>query len=117
GVFDWRPLITQAGSTYPVTIVVSDNGSPSLSATQSFNATVTFPAQPNIAFSFSGGLLSLSVTGDVGPDYAVQASTNLVDWQTVFTTNSPATPFNYTDPATAAYPVRFYRIVAGPPLP
>jgi hypothetical protein len=117
GVFTWRPLVTQAGSIYSVTVTVSDNGSPSLSATQSFNVTVTAPAQPTVSSSFAGGLLSISVTGDNGPDYAVQASTNLVDWQTIFTTNSPAVPFNYTDPATASYPVRFYRIVAGPPLP
>jgi autotransporter-associated beta strand protein len=117
GVFTWRPLIPQAGATYLVTVKAADNGSPSLSATQSFNVTVTAPAQPGVSSSFSGGLITVSVTGDSGPDYAVQASTNLFDWQTIFTTNSPALPFNYTDPATAAYPVRFYRIVAGPPLP
>jgi autotransporter-associated beta strand protein len=117
GVFTWRPLIPQAGATYPLTVKVADNGSPSLSATQSFNVTVTAPAQPGVTSIFSGGLLTVSVTGDTGPDYAVQASTNLLDWQTIFTTNSPALPFNYTDPATAAYPIRFYRIVVGPPLP
>ena len=39
------------------------------------------------------------------------------DWQTVFSTNSPALPFNWTDPDTGSFAARFYRIVVGPPLP
>jgi hypothetical protein len=33
----------------------------------------------------------------------------------VFTTNSPA--FEWADPNTGLFPMRFYRIVVGPPLP
>ena len=40
GVFIWQPGNTDAGSVHPVTVVVSDNGSPSLSATQFFQVTV-----------------------------------------------------------------------------
>jgi hypothetical protein len=79
--------------------------------------TVNIPTQPSVTAAISGGQLALTVAGDVGPDYAVQASTNLVDWQTIFTTNSPATPFNFADPDTSLYSVRFYRIAIGPPLP
>jgi len=94
GVFNWRPLVTQGGSVNPISIAVSDNGSPSLSATQSFTGTVNPVTQPNISgTTFSGGLLNLTVNGQIGPDYAVRASSNLTDWETVFTTNSPATPF------------------------
>jgi hypothetical protein len=86
----------------------------------SSNATLTVNAatRPDVtSITLPGGQALLSVSGDFGPDYAVQASTNLVDWQTVFTTNSPAVPFNWSDTDTGSYPVRFYRIVAGPPLP
>lgn len=80
--------------------------------------TVNAPTQPSVtAVALSGGQLALTIAGDIGPDYAVQASTNLVDWQTIFTTNSPVTPFNFTDPDTSLYSVRFYRIAVGPPLP
>jgi pectin methylesterase-like acyl-CoA thioesterase len=80
--------------------------------------TVIAPTQPSVtAFGFEGGQLAMTIAGDIGPDYAVQASTNLVDWQTIFTTNSPATPFNFADPDTGLYSVRFYRIAVGPPLP
>jgi hypothetical protein len=80
--------------------------------------TVNAPTQPSVTgVAISGGQLALTITGDIGPDYAVQASTNLVDWQTIFTTNSPATPFNFADPDTGLYSERFYRIAVGPPLP
>jgi hypothetical protein len=118
GAFNWRPLVSQGGTVNPVTIVAADNGSPSLSATQSFTITVNALTRPTVgATGISAGLFSLSVTGQTGPDYAVRASTNLFDWQTVFVTNSPATPFQWTDPATGLFPLRFYQIVVGPPLP
>ena len=86
----------------------------------SSNATLNVSAatQPNVsAVGFAAGQLTLTVAGDVGPDYAVQASTNLADWQTIFTTNSPVTPFNFADPDTGSFVERFYRIAVGPPLP
>ena len=117
GVFTWRPLVTQANTTNPITIGVSDNGTPSLSATQSFTVSVNPLTQPSVTSSSVSGQLHLTVNGEVGPDYAVQASTNLADWQTIFTTNSPPTPFDWTDPNTGTFPIRFYRVVLGPPLP
>jgi hypothetical protein len=80
--------------------------------------TVNAATQPSVtAVALNGGQLALTIAGDIGPDYAIQASTNLVDWQTIFTTNSPATPFNFADPDTGLYSQRFYRIAIGPPLP
>jgi hypothetical protein len=40
GVLTWTPTEAQGGSNFVVTVRVSDNGSPSLSATQSFTITV-----------------------------------------------------------------------------
>ncbi len=117
GVFSWRPLVTQANTTNPVTLEVSDSGTPSQSATQSFHVIVNPLTQPSVTSSTAGGQLHLTVAGEVGPDYAVQASTNLTGWQTIFTTNSPPSPFDWFDPNTSTFPVRFYRVVAGPPLP
>jgi pectate lyase len=120
GVFTWRPLVTQANTTNLVTIAVSDSGTPSLSATQSFNVIVNPLTQPNVTSSaWVGGQMQLTVAGEVGPDYAVQASTNLslTNWQTIFITNSPPSPFNWIDTNTATFRIRFYRVVLGPPLP
>jgi hypothetical protein len=117
GVFTWRPLVTQANSTNPVTLVVTDNGTPNLSATQSFVVTVSPLTLPGIASSLSAAQFSLSVTGQTGPDYAVQTSTNLFDWTTLLITNSPAMPFSWSDTNSPTGPLRFYRIKTGPPLP
>jgi hypothetical protein len=58
----------------------------------------------------TNGLFSLTFNGDSALNYGVQFSTNLIDWQTVFTTNAPPLPFVWID-AEATLPERFYRIV------
>jgi hypothetical protein len=115
GLISWRPVIAQAGTNYPFTVRVADNGAGNLAATQSFNVTVTSPVRPTVGgVLFTNGGFRFSVSGDFGPDYTVQASTNLTAWATLFTTNSPALPFNWTDVTTTNYPARFYRVLLGP---
>src|SRR5208283_2367823 len=115
GVFSWRPLISQAGTTNLITEKVADNGTPNLSATQSFNVIVSAPANPQTpAFAFNNGQFSLTINGDTGPDYIVQASTNLMDWAGVFTNPSPALPFIWNDSGASNFNQRFYRIQLGP---
>ena len=117
GAFSFRPLVTQANLTNQFTLTVSDNGTPSLSATQSFTVTVNPITPVGISnISFADGQFSFGVNGQSGPDYAVETSTNLTQWSNVFITNSPALPFTWTD-ATTNSPQRFYRIKLGPPLP
>jgi hypothetical protein len=117
GVFSFRPLVTQANSSNNFTLQVADNGTPSLSATQAFSVIVNPLSLPGISnISVAGGQFSFSVSGQSGPDYAIETSTNLTQWTSVFTTNSPALPFNWTDAATNS-PLRFYRVKLGPPLP
>ncbi len=114
GVLTWRPLVSQANSTNPFTVMVADDGTPSLSATQSFAVTVNPLAQPQLSnMAFSNGKFVLQVNGDSGPDYQIQVSTNLLDWNTVFTTNSPAMPFTWTNGASES-PMNYFRIVVGP---
>jgi len=121
GNFAWRPTVPQSNSVNNVSVVVTDNGIPNLSATNSFTVTVNPLSAPVVGSpAFAGGLFSVSVNGQVGPDYALQATTNLIigTWTTVATTNSPATaPFSLTDTNAATQPVQFYRVVTGPPLP
>ena len=49
GLFTWRPTIAQSPSTQTVSVVVSDNELPPLTATQSFNVTVNQPASPTLS--------------------------------------------------------------------
>jgi hypothetical protein len=65
----------------------------------------------------SSGSVGFQVSGQTGPDYAVQVSSNLLNWQALFVTNSPAMPFQFTDTNPASLPAQFYRIKTGPPLP
>jgi alpha-L-arabinofuranosidase len=117
GAFSFRPLVTQANSTNNFTLEASDNGTPSLSATQSFSVSVNPLSSPGINnISVAGGKFGFSVSGQGGPDYAIETSTNLTQWSSVFITNSPVLPFNWADAATNAAQ-RFYRIKLGPPLP
>ena len=116
GVLTWRPLVTQANTANPFTVRVADNSVPSLSATQRFTVTVTNLPSPVVANPLlAGGQLVWRVTGASGPDYQIQVSTNLVDWSAVFTTNSPAMPFAWTN-NTTGFPMNFFRIKAGPPF-
>jgi hypothetical protein len=118
GVFSWRPLVSQANTTNLVTLIVADNGTPSLSATQSFHVTVNPLVLPALdAPLWSNGQFSFLVSGQSGPDYAVQSSSNLLDWTTLLITNSPVMPFIWSGLPSSAAPVQFYRIKAGPTLP
>jgi hypothetical protein len=117
GAFSFRPLVTQANSTNNFALTVSDNGSPSMSDTQSFYVAVnplSAPGVSNISFAF--GQFGFNVNGQSGPDYAIETSTNLTQWSNIFITNSPMLPFNWTDTNSAA-PQQFYRVKLGPPLP
>jgi glucuronoarabinoxylan endo-1,4-beta-xylanase len=114
-IFTWRPLVSQANTTNPVTVKVINNGT-SLSATNSFKVTINPLAQPVVSsISVSGGQVSLVATGAVGPDYTVWVSTNLTSWQVLFTSNSPPTPVTLVDTNNpGAYSARFYRVQLGP---
>ncbi|MBI3880593.1 MAG: sulfatase-like hydrolase/transferase, partial [Verrucomicrobia bacterium] len=116
GVFNWRAPVAQAGTTNAVRVVVADSGAPVLTATQLFNITVLpFSNPPGVAtLNFSGNQLQLQITGDAGPDYTVQASSNLAGWTNLFTTNSPTLPFFWLDPNAGSYTSRFYRVLLGP---
>ena len=116
--FSFRPLVTQANSTNSFELEVSVSNTPSLSATQSFSIIVNPLSSPGISnISFARGQFSFDVSGQSGPDYEIEVSTNLTrQWSSVFITNSPDVPFVWTDTNSAA-PQQFYRVKLGPPLP
>lgn len=115
GVFSWRPTIAQSPSNYSMRVVVTDSGVPPLSATQAFSVAVLRPVQPTLTKpGAAGGNLSLTISGDAGPDYTIQTSTNLSNWWTTFSTNSPAIPFKWSDPEASKLDRRFYRVLLSP---
>jgi hypothetical protein len=54
---------------------------------------------------------SFTVAGVPGYNYAVQASTNLIDWVSLLTNTSP---FTFTDTNTASFQQQFYRSIYTP---
>lgn len=114
GVFTWRPTLAQAPSTNVVGVAVTDSGAPALFATQNFTVTVKSPTKPAISNVSSGnGHISFNITGDLGPDYSVLASSNLITWDSIWTTNAPTMPFTFFE-ATTNSNQRFYRVMLGP---
>jgi pectin methylesterase-like acyl-CoA thioesterase len=111
GVFSWRPSVNQAGTTNQVGVKVTDNGTPSLSATNNFKVIVNPVTRPSLgAVVYNDGPFSMVVSGGtVGPDYVIEASTNLTSWQTLLITNSPPQTFSFTDMNNASLSMRFYR--------
>jgi hypothetical protein len=117
--FSWRPLVSQAGTTNTITLQATDtNNVPPLTASQTFTVTVNPLTMPSVTSTvLSGDRIGFQIGGAAGPDYAVQTSTDLVVWNTLFITNSPAPPFNWVDTNHAVLPHEFYRVKIGPPLP
>lgn len=74
---------------------------------------VTPPSPPALSAPaiISGSQFQFTITGSSGSNYAVQFSTNLVDWTSLFTNTSP---FIFTDTNANLFPRGFYRAVLAP---
>jgi glucuronoarabinoxylan endo-1,4-beta-xylanase len=113
GLFSWRPLVSQANTTNVIQIQVTDSGS-NLSATNNFNVVVNVVTNPIVnGVSLSSGQVNLTVNGPEGPDYTLLTSSNLMSWQALLKTNSPAIPFTISD-TNLNQPDRFYKFQIGP---
>ena len=118
GLLMCRPPIGSSPSVTNVAIIVSDNGTPVMRATQSFLLTISRPASPRLFGPvWSNGLVSLQVQGDPGPDYVFEAASNLtspVQWGPLDTNLSPVPPFWWTDSRAGSATQRYYRVRLGP---
>ena len=104
--------VTNAG----VYLVIVTNTAGSVASSNAvLTVTSAAPVRPQLSgIGFSNGLFNLTINGDAGPDYIVQASTNLTDWTSIFTNHSPTPPFVWSDTAASNFSQRFYRIQLGP---
>jgi glucuronoarabinoxylan endo-1,4-beta-xylanase len=115
GVYSWRPPVSSANTTNQVIVAVLNNGTPALSATNTFNIIVNPITQPVIAATaVSGKIFNFMVNGAQGPDYTILTSTNLTTWQSLFTTNSPVLPWSFSYTNSAGSPEMFFRVELGP---
>ncbi|HEY4983968.1 MAG TPA: cadherin repeat domain-containing protein, partial [Verrucomicrobiae bacterium] len=125
GIIIWTPTIAQAGTSNTITTIVTDNGTPNLSATNSFLVIVNpipypIPSISSVTFTNGGFLLVwFAPTNDI---FKVQFTDSLVpaNWQSfsnIITYTGPATPtnglFTFFDDG-SQFPfgsLRFYRLV------
>jgi autotransporter-associated beta strand protein len=116
GLITWRPAIAQAPFTNRFTVVVTDSGTPAMSATQSFTVTVLLPATPVFSSpTNAAGQFQSLIDGSVGPDYLIYATTNLLaDWRLLEWTNPVTLPFVFVDPIVVNSSQRYYRVLLGP---
>jgi hypothetical protein len=123
GTLTWRPTIAQAGQSYTVVTAATDNGTNALSTTNTNLISVNAVQVPKVALWWSNSeagsgsvpQVNLAVVeGQAGPDYILQASTDLQQWSTILT-NAPASfPWLWTDTNSYLFEHRFYRIRLGP---
>lgn len=115
GVFSWTTSVTAADSTNEITIVVSDNGTPEKTASQTFSVHVV-SRTVNVAQPDSNGNLQISWNTIAGRKYRVQFKNNLSDanWTDIspdiISDGSPA----IQNVSTESGSQRFYRIVEIP---
>jgi len=64
--------------------------------------------------ALTNGQFEIQVSGPVGPDYVLQASTTLTDWSSVWTNTPALMPFSFTDTNTPSAGHRFYRAMLAP---
>jgi hypothetical protein len=95
-----------------ITITVTDGSGARGFATFSLTVLPNPPVLNSVAVS--GQNFQFTVSGDAGLNYYLQTSTNLTDWQTVFTNLNATPPFVWTDAESANYRSRFYRVLLSP---
>jgi hypothetical protein len=108
GVISWTPTQAQAGTQH-FAVVAADNGSPSLSATNTFQITVTGQGSQLGITRLSSGIIQLQITGDVGLNYEIQKSSDLKTWDDLIQIHLTTPTQLYIDPDTSASH-SFYRL-------
>ncbi len=62
-------------------------------------------------FNLNGGIASMSFAGIPTYKYNVQVSTNLTDWNTIWTTNAPVNGIFQFNDSNAPTPTAYYRLM------
>jgi len=66
------------------------------------------------SFGFNSNRFAFNLTGSPGQVVIVEASTNLLNWTSTATNTIGAAPIYYTEPYSAQFRHRFYRLRVGP---
>lgn len=117
GIITWTPPASSTNTTYTLTTIVTDNGSPQLSATNSFIVLVA-AAVPSIgSVSVNANGVNLQWTAPTNEEFEVQSATNItppIVWFpfTNIITSTSGT-FSFMDTNTASV-MKFYELILLP---
>ena len=117
GVLTFIPGDALAGTTNTITVKVSDNGSPSLSATQSFRITVSggvTPAAPKIgSITVDSRGVTIVASSTPGKSYALEfsASVETTIWTRQTAVTAAGSSVTLIDATATGTSRRFYRVV------
>jgi hypothetical protein len=114
GVFTWTPDQTFVNTTNPVTVRVTDNGSPPLSDAKSFFVTVV--ASPLItSITVTNGIVTVWWNSIPNQSYLLQKNTDIAgtNWLTVTNIMAVETTVSVHDPVDIESR-KFYRVVVVP---
>ena len=115
GLFQWT-IPGPNSSTNTITVLVTDNGSPSRSSSQTFTVVGRIATSP-VAFDFQiiNGDVVINFGGIPGEVYRVQATPSLsppIQWTAVSTNVASSNGlFRFVDSQARTFPMRFYRAV------
>ena len=115
GIFIWRPNAYQANSTNLIRLRVTDNGNPSLSATQTFSIAVA-PLTPVRlgSLQMAAGQFRVSTPADSGITYTLQTSSSLTNWVNLLSTNAAGGSIQFITSVPDGTTNQFFRILVGP---
>lgn len=120
GELTWTPTAAQAPSANLISVMVTDNNNPTLSANGSFTVLVsTAPLQPpNLTVPPTQTIsaphgFQFTLTTQPNTTWRIEASTNLSDWPPIFTnTVGTSGTLQFTDLLATNFLHRFYRAVS-----
>jgi pectate lyase len=101
----------QAENLGVYSVVVTNLAGTVASTNASLFLTMNMAAAPQLSgFVYDHGMFSMSINGDAGHDYVIEASTNLTDWIAIFTNIGPNMPFVWSDANAGSFNRRYYRV-------
>ena len=112
GVLIWTPTEAECGTSNRVTVLVSDNGTPNHTATNTFTV-VARCLKPglNLPRRAPAGGWEFTFKGDLGHHYRLETSDDLETWNLLFLISATDRIFTVTDPDPLVRACRYYRAV------
>jgi pectate lyase len=100
---------TADAGTYSV--IVTNNAGSAASTNAALTVASSGFGRPQIVNPvFTQGRLQMTINGEPGVDYIVQASTNLLNWVDIFTNHAVNPPFSWRDASAGNFIQRYYRL-------